>query len=136
MNKTALILGAYFLTSGCRSSYDESKHKVEVAPTPKSTGNQPQVEVPAIPSSVAPTQPAAVPSKPTDESADAAPKPVVDPGSIAVEHTASQVELTKYNCKGTAVITDSGLDKNLNGLLEESEIQETRIDCTEVVPGS
>ncbi len=136
MNKKALILGAYFLSSGCRSSYDESKHKVEVAPTPKTTGNQPQVEMPAVPSSVAPTQPTTTPAKTSEDSADVTPKPAIDPGTIAVEHTASQVELTKYNCKGTALITDSGMDKNHNGLLEESEIQETRIDCTEVVPGS
>jgi hypothetical protein len=134
MKKKILILGAWMEFIGCRSSYDEAKHKGEVQPPPRSSPLQPQVETPTS-SPGNPSVPSSPPQTEPIDSKASTPKPVVDPGSLMIPHNATEAELLKYNCKGTAVITDSGMDRNHNGLLEESEIQETRIDCTEVVHG-
>ena len=83
-------------------------------------GNFPIVEAPEAPQVPSSNLPRSVPS----------------PDMITTQHNATAEELRKYNCKGTALITDSGVDDNRDSKLSDEEIQETRIDCTEVVPGS
>lgn len=135
----------------CRSSYDETKSKPEVRSSAEIQTNSPIMETPNIPPKtpapvpsqpVAPTQPSA-PATTTGEATaptdpvgpNGLPLPVVDPAMIMTQHEGSPEELKKYNCKGTALITDTGMDDNQDGTLQYEEIQETRIDCTEVVPG-
>lgn len=137
----------------CRSSYDETKSKPEVRSSAEIQNNSPIMETPAMetpnippkPPAVAPVTPG-VPEGPaptpgqatgTDNQGGAGgqPLPVVDPAMIMTQHEGSPEELKKYNCKGTALITDTGMDDNQDETLQYEEIQETRIDCTEVVPG-
>lgn len=85
---------------------------------------QPQTEHPK------PKPPSEIPEPNTETGNPSAPR------VVTVTHEASQQELIKYNCKGTAIIHDSGLDLNGDGTLNIGEIAETRIDCNEVIPGS
>lgn len=115
MKQLPVIFIACLVFEGCRSSYDESRQRPEV----NSAAASPKVE-------------SAVSLQPVPQPA----LPVEDPATIAVAHDATEAELKKYNCKGSARITDSGMDDNKDGILQDEEIQETRIDCTEVVPGT
>lgn len=122
MKYLSFIFAVYVLSAGCRSSYDEARHKPEISAQSGSANSGPIVETPSVvPSPTAPNGTQTIAGE--------------DPGSLRAEHNASAEELKKYNCKGTALITDSGMDDNKDGVLQDDEIQETRIDCTEVVPG-
>ncbi len=141
MKHLAWIFGIYLGLSACRSSYDESQHKTEIKANSKSTPTTPQVDT-TPPSTGATNNPSGsgtgtvtVPSSTGTVSSGSNPLPGADPSSIMAQHNGSPEELKMYNCKGTALITDTGLDRNRDGILQDSEIQETRIDCTEVVPG-
>lgn len=143
MKYLSFIFAVYVLSTGCRSSYDEARHKPEISAQSGSANSGPIVETPSVvPSPTATTEvttPANGSGTPADTSGTSPNGTQTsageDPGSLRAEHNASAEELKKYNCKGTALITDSGMDDNKDGILQDDEIQETRIDCTEVVPG-
>ncbi len=139
------IFGIYLMLTACRSSYDEAQHKTEIKANPKATPTSPQVESPNLSTgstgsgsnngSSGTSAPKDNPSSGSQANSESNPLPGADPSSIMAQHEGTAEELKKYNCKGTALITDTGLDRNRDGILQDAEIQETRIDCTEVVPG-
>ena len=124
------ILGIYLGLTACRSSYDEGQRKPEIKSTGTGAVSTPIVDTPKLSGSDNGS------GFNFQRHSEVNPLPDADPSSIMTQHDASPEELKKYNCKGTALITDSGMDRNKDGILQDEEIQETRIDCTEVVPAS
>lgn len=144
--KHSLLILALCALGACRSSYDEKRAKPEVGPNANNSASGPAIDGSGVNTNLGQgsngTGTTTDPGTTTDTQTNPNQNPnqntsVLDPSDpsfLAVVHDASPEELKKYNCKGTAVITDSGRDANGDAVLQDSEIRETRIDCTEVVP--